>query len=286
MRRLMKTQWHDLRDQLLKLDDNAEPERIFSTLVAGFRKYRAQFSSKPFSHRRFAQYFSMKAADYPVAQSGMRDDAFRHFKTRIGQYEVKTDLDSIVVTLHDAIEQLLVVHVEQCCPVCGQSDAYMYKTVGTGQLVLECQDCFHVQGCAGEPYDQSRVTYARNDDISALDPVATCARAGDGVAANGPQAAPGRTARIRVDFGDMLEYNLVVLSRRDEETDSCGAPVSFYRGMPVAIFDEDTDEQGNLDDLIADGHAEPVTVPPPWCPDATWLCRIDKNGIRHASEAR
>ncbi|MDM5181105.1 hypothetical protein PO883_28380 [Massilia sp. DJPM01] len=292
MRRLMKNQWHDLRDQLLKLDDSAEPERIFATLVAGFRKYRAQFSSKPFSGRRFAQYFSMKAVDYPVKQSAMRDEAFRHFKTAIEQYEVRTHLASIEGILHDAMEQLLVIQVEQRCPVCGPSDFMLFKAVGSGQLVLECQDCFHVQGCAGEPYDQSGITYARNDDLGPLPAPVALARAPDAVQAKRRQAtsdelsASGRSPRIRVDSGEMLDYNLVVLSRRDEETDSSGALISFYRGMPVAIFDEDTDEQGRVDDLVADGHAEPVTEPPRWCPDAKWLCKIDKAGIRHASGAR
>lgn len=67
MRKLMKLQWHDLRNRLLLLDDDAEPEAIFRTLVGAFRTYLPQFCSRPFAHMGFARYFSMQAWPAPGA---------------------------------------------------------------------------------------------------------------------------------------------------------------------------------------------------------------------------
>lgn len=50
MRKLMKLRWHDLRNRLLLLGDDAQPHAIFRTLVGGFRAYRPQFCSPPFAH--------------------------------------------------------------------------------------------------------------------------------------------------------------------------------------------------------------------------------------------
>jgi hypothetical protein len=53
----------------------------------------------------------------------------------------------------------------------------------------------------------------------------------------------------------------------------------------LTAFDEDADEHGNRDDLIATGAVE---VSPPWlqCRGSTWVLRIDENGVRHESETR
>ncbi|MCE3602711.1 hypothetical protein LXA47_03740 [Massilia sp. P8910] len=266
----MKLQWHDLRDRLLDLDDDAAPEAIFKTLVAGFRKYRPQFSSAPFSTYRFARYFSMQAADYPVAQSALRDAEFRHFKTSLRKYEVSPDLDSIAGLLREAMEQLVTLHVEHCCPRCGHWDFATYKSVAAAQFVIECAVCGHVEGRNGEPYAGGTITLPDAHDL--LLPGRAAAPA------TRPPLPPYLTPRIRIDAGDMLNYNLVILSRRDEEADCAGAVIGFYRGMPVAIVADDTDEQGQPGYLIADGHADPVAAAPTWAADARWLCRIDKKG--------
>jgi hypothetical protein len=53
--------------------------------------------------------------------------------------------------------------------------------------------------------------------------------------------------------------------------------------MKVTAFDQDVDEQGNRDDLIASGTVEPS---PNWlrCNGSRWVLRIDENGVRHESE--
>lgn len=272
MRKLMKLQWQELRARLLELGDDAEPEVIFTTLVAGFRRYRPQFSSKPFSDLRFARYFGMRAADYPLAQSALRDAEFRHFKAWLVKYEVRGDLGAIAGLLDEAMRRLLTPHIEQCCPRCGHEDFAIYKSLATRQLVLECGTCFHVQGRHGEPHPGGPITFASAADLRLP------GRPAAPVLALPAQLAP----RIRVDFGEMLDYNLVVLSRRNQESARAGVLLDFYRGQPVAIVDDDIDEHGLPGHLIADGHAEPAmgTALPPWAADAAWLCRIDKRGIR------
>jgi hypothetical protein len=55
--------------------------------------------------------------------------------------------------------------------------------------------------------------------------------------------------------------------------------------MLVTAYDEDSDEQGERDDLVATGTVEPA---PNWltCRGSRWVLRIDENGVRHESDLR
>jgi hypothetical protein len=59
--------------------------------------------------------------------------------------------------------------------------------------------------------------------------------------------------------------------------------VTLRTGMVLTAFDEDADEHGNRDDLIASGIVEPS---PPWlrCNGSRWTLRIDQHGVRHESD--
>ena len=50
-------------------------------------------------------------------------------------------------------------------------------------------------------------------------------------------------------------------------------------------FDEDADEDGTRNDLIASGIVEPA---PDWlsCKGSKWVLRIDEHGVRHESDLR
>jgi hypothetical protein len=53
----------------------------------------------------------------------------------------------------------------------------------------------------------------------------------------------------------------------------------------VTAFDEDLDDNGERDDLVATG----VVERPPWslrCRGSKWVLKIDSNGVRHESETR
>lgn len=86
--------------------------------------------------------------------------------------------------------------------------------------------------------------------------------------------------RIYVDFNEMVEPDLVLLSQTDIKTDSQGAPVQLAEGLPVHVYMDDPDEHGNPGALIADGVVE-SNPGQGWAAAAKWCCRIDKNGIRH-----
>ena len=53
--------------------------------------------------------------------------------------------------------------------------------------------------------------------------------------------------------------------------------------MLLTAFDEDADENGVRDDLVASGVVEPS---PDWlsCKGSRWVLRIDANGVRHQSD--
>jgi hypothetical protein len=89
---------------------------------------------------------------------------------------------------------------------------------------------------------------------------------------------------FEVDFNELLEPDLVLLSKNDQRNDASGTSISLREGMQVTLFMEDEDEEGNRDDLVARGTVE-RNKGGNWASHVTWLCRIDAHGIRSASEA-
>jgi hypothetical protein len=61
--------------------------------------------------------------------------------------------------------------------------------------------------------------------------------------------------------------------------------VILREGMTVTAFDEDVDENGKRDDLLASGTVEKS---PEWlrCRGSKWVLRIDENGVRHESDLK
>jgi len=89
--------------------------------------------------------------------------------------------------------------------------------------------------------------------------------------------------RICVDFNEMLERDLVLLSKDDSKSDSEGNLIEMVEGTTVHIYENDTDRHGNPDYMIASGVIERNTAVG-WSSNVPWCCRIDENEIRHASE--
>ncbi len=81
-------------------------------------------------------------------------------------------------------------------------------------------------------------------------------------------------------FGDIL-----CLSHKDTCLDESGAVIRLREGLTVTAFDNDADEYGNRDDLVAGGTVEPS---PAWlqCSGSKWVLRIDENGVKHESDIR
>ena len=93
------------------------------------------------------------------------------------------------------------------------------------------------------------------------------------------------TPRLYVDFNEMLDRDLVLLSKDDTKTDSHGSVIHLSEGLPVAIYSDDLDESGKPDNLIAEGIVERNKDFTGWSSHVKWCCRIDTKGIRHESDS-
>ena len=89
--------------------------------------------------------------------------------------------------------------------------------------------------------------------------------------------------RIRVDFNELVEANLVLLSQSDVVLDSEGNEVVLSDGVKVFVYEFNHYEDGDKEYLLADGVAEMnrPEVNGQWTKAAKWCCRIDKNGIKN-----
>lgn len=90
--------------------------------------------------------------------------------------------------------------------------------------------------------------------------------------------------RIRADFNGLFT-EMICLSHNETCLGEDGRDVVVHEGMIVTAFDEDLDENGKPDNLIASGTVE---RPPEWlsCRGSRWVLRIDHNGVRHDSDVR
>ncbi|HSH98806.1 MAG: hypothetical protein ACAH07_02205 [Methylophilaceae bacterium] len=89
-------------------------------------------------------------------------------------------------------------------------------------------------------------------------------------------------SRIYVDFNEMISDSEVLLSQKDTKVDSNGNEVVFIDGLNVSVYMDDEDENGNRDNLIAEGIA--IRNYTNLYPIARWLLKIDTKGIRHESD--
>jgi hypothetical protein len=89
-------------------------------------------------------------------------------------------------------------------------------------------------------------------------------------------------ARIRVDFNELVQPNVVLLSQADLVVDSRGTEVPLTEGLPVSIYEYNDYADGEQEYLLADGVAElnDTAVNGLWCKQVKWCCRIDERGIR------
>ena len=91
-----------------------------------------------------------------------------------------------------------------------------------------------------------------------------------------------KTMRVRADFNGLFG-ELLCLSHKDTCKDADGNLVTLQAGMVLTAFDEDVDEHGNRDDLMASGIVERS----PWrlrCNGSRWVLRINRDGVRHESD--
>ena len=93
-----------------------------------------------------------------------------------------------------------------------------------------------------------------------------------------------KKARLYADFNGLFG-DILCLSHSDTCKDELGQTVALQRGMIVTAFDEDSNDHGERDDLVASGTVEPS---PDWlqCKGSRWVLKINSNGVRHQSEVR
>jgi hypothetical protein len=93
-----------------------------------------------------------------------------------------------------------------------------------------------------------------------------------------------KMTKVRADFNGLFG-DLLCLSHEETCVDEGGNFIPLRAGMILTAFDEDADENGNRDDLVAAGAVE---ISPPWlkCRGSRWVLRIDENGVRRESDLR
>jgi hypothetical protein len=92
---------------------------------------------------------------------------------------------------------------------------------------------------------------------------------------------PRDRPRIYVDFNEMLDADLVLLSQDDTKADSSGSDVHLSAGMPVHVYSDDVGPGDPI--LVADGTVERNTDTG-WSAHVKWCCRINAAGIREERE--
>jgi len=87
---------------------------------------------------------------------------------------------------------------------------------------------------------------------------------------------------LRADFNGLFG-TVLCLSHHESGQDANGDAVALHSGTFASAFDDDSDDEGRPDRLIASGLVE---RPPPWLTHtpSRWVLLIDENGVRHQSE--
>ena len=88
--------------------------------------------------------------------------------------------------------------------------------------------------------------------------------------------------RVRADFNGLFG-DILCLSHEDTCSDEAGSVIRLREGLILTAFDEDVDEHGRRDDLVASGMVE---CSPAWlqCHGSRWVLEIDDKGVRHESD--
>ena len=89
--------------------------------------------------------------------------------------------------------------------------------------------------------------------------------------------------RVHVDFNELVQTDLVLLSKFDVVVDSDGNKILLSEGLPVFVYEFNLYADGTKDYLLADGIAE-LNIPEingEWSRAAKWCCRVNQHGIRN-----
>jgi len=87
--------------------------------------------------------------------------------------------------------------------------------------------------------------------------------------------------KLQADFNGLFG-DLLCLSHGDSCRDESGNPIALMAGMVAIAFEEDIDEQGQREYLVAEGIVEP-SPDCMQCRGSKWALRINGRGVRHES---
>lgn len=95
--------------------------------------------------------------------------------------------------------------------------------------------------------------------------------------------------RVYGDFNGLFAAEdgrtILCLSHSNAVNTESGEKMELKEGMQLTAFDPDSDNEGNRDDLIANGV---VIESPEWlkCKGSKWCLLLDEGGYYHESEAK
>jgi len=84
-------------------------------------------------------------------------------------------------------------------------------------------------------------------------------------------------SRFNVDFNELIEPDLIMLSQTDLRKDVAGVSVLLVEGLAVEVQEDNLYADGSHEVLFARGLAEANTTGQ-WS-HVKWLCRIDAEGV-------
>ena len=84
---------------------------------------------------------------------------------------------------------------------------------------------------------------------------------------------------VYVDFNELLDTNLVMLSQGDSRNDCRGNPVSLYEGLEIIGYQGDEDMDGARDDLLIEGICTANATG--YAPHVKWVLQGNDKGIFH-----
>jgi hypothetical protein len=96
-------------------------------------------------------------------------------------------------------------------------------------------------------------------------------------AAHGQCQTFDMTPRFSVDFNELLERDLIMLSQTDLREDINGSPVLLVEGLPVEVQEENLYDDGTHEVLFARGVVEANSTGT-WS-HVKWCCRFDADGF-------
>lgn len=92
-----------------------------------------------------------------------------------------------------------------------------------------------------------------------------------------------KEARIYVDLSEMIEENIVYLTKEDHIYDSKKKIIKLKEGLKVKLYSDDFISCSEKDNLIADGvvtRNSGVTV----TQNSEWYCRLSSRGFYNESQ--